>query len=125
MKACQAAHGVQDLISRPPAEKVLRVWRRNFAMLLFSNLPHNCSESELRKSIEARGVPLSSVRVVRDSSAGQSPAFGDVEIQRGASEAHALVCLAGMEIRSRAVRVREVTVYPRIESVKREIGSVA
>jgi len=94
-------------------------------MLLFSNLPHNCSESELRKSIEARGVPLSSVRVIRDSSAGQSPAFGDVELQRGASEAHALVCLAGMEIRNRSIRIREVTVCPRTETVKRDIGSVA
>jgi RNA recognition motif-containing protein len=82
------------------------------AMLLFSNLPHNCSESELRKSIESRGVPLVSVRVIRDSGTGDSPAFGDVELEPGASASHALICLAGMRIRNRIVRIREVTVFP-------------
>jgi|RhiMethySRZTD1v2_1073278.scaffolds.fasta_scaffold109688_3 RNA recognition motif-containing protein len=81
-------------------------------MLLLSNLPHNCSESELRRSIESRGVPLVSVRVIRDSGTGDSPAFGDVELEPGASESHALVCLAGMQIRNRIVRVREGTVLP-------------
>jgi|KBSSwiStaDraftv2_1062776.scaffolds.fasta_scaffold644817_1 RNA recognition motif-containing protein len=91
-------------------------------MLLFSNLPHNCSESELRTVIEARGVPLSYVRVVRDA-AGDSPAFGDVELQRGASESHAIVCLAGMEIRNRPIRIREVTVYPQERAVNARIGA--
>jgi RNA recognition motif-containing protein len=91
-------------------------------MLLFSNLPHNCSESELRRSIESRGVPLQSVRVIRDSSRGDSPAFGDVELEGGASESHALVCLAGMLIRNRPVRVREVTYFPQ-ERVGRAIGA--
>jgi RNA recognition motif-containing protein len=81
-------------------------------MLLFSNLPHNCSESELRRSIESRGVPLVSVRVIRDSGTGNSPAFGDVELEPGASESHALICLAGMQIRNRIVRIREGTVFP-------------
>jgi RNA recognition motif-containing protein len=92
-------------------------------MLLFSNLPYNCSESELRNSIEARGVPLSSVRVIRDSATGESPAFGDVELQGDASESHALVCLAGMQIRNRMVRVREVTVYPRTGARSVRIGA--
>src|SRR5262245_24167192 len=92
------------------------------AMLLLSNLPHNCSEVELRKSIESRGVPLLSVRVVRDTSRVDSPAFGDVELERGASESHALVCLAGMIIRNRPVRVREVTYFPQ-DPLGRAIGA--
>ena len=92
-------------------------------MLLFSNLPHNCSESELKLSIEARGVPLSSVRVIRDSAIGDSPAFADVELQRGASESHAIVCLTGMQIRNRLIRVREVAVYPRERTVAARIGA--
>lgn len=94
-------------------------------MLLLSNLPHNCSESELRRSIESRGVPLISVRVIRDSGTGTSPAFGDVELEPGASESHARICLAGMQIGNRIVRVREVTVYPniRLGSVTQEAHS--
>jgi len=92
-------------------------------MLLFSNLPHNCSELELRKSIEARGVPLLSVRVVRDTSRGDSPAFGDVELERGASESHALVCLAGMLIRNRPVRIREVAFFPHERMGSTAIGA--
>jgi RNA recognition motif-containing protein len=92
------------------------------AMLLFSNLPHNVSESELRSLIESRGVPLSSVRVIRDG-AGDSPAFGDVELQRGASESHAIVCLAGIQIRNRPIRIREVAVYPRERAINARIGA--
>lgn len=76
-------------------------------MLLFSNLPHNCSEGELRNSIESRGLKLHSVRIISDTISRSSPAFGQVELDSESSAAPALASLNGMLIRNRVVQVRQ------------------
>jgi RNA recognition motif-containing protein len=76
-------------------------------MLLFSNLPHNCSEGELRSSIESRGLKLHSVRIISDTISRSSPAFGQVELDSESSAARAVVSLKGMLIRNRVVQVRQ------------------
>ena len=75
-------------------------------MLLFSNLPHNCSEVELRSLMESRGVRAHSVRIVRDT-ISNSPAFGEVELRRESTVARALMSLRGMQVRNRVVHVRQ------------------
>jgi len=86
-------------------------------MLLFSNLPHNCSEVELRKSMESRGVRPDSVRIILDTVSGISPAFGEVELQREASAARALASLQGMLVRNRIVQVRQTACFRDADTV--------
>jgi hypothetical protein len=74
-------------------------------MLLLSNLPHNCSEGELRKSLESRGVKPFSIRIIRDRESAISPAFGEVELWRESAVARALACCDGMRVGNRLVHV--------------------
>lgn len=75
-------------------------------MLLFSNLPHDCSEGDLRKWMESRGVKPSSVRIIRDTVSESSPAFGEVELRRESPVALALATLNGMKVDNRTIHVR-------------------
>jgi RNA recognition motif-containing protein len=78
-------------------------------MLLFSNLPHNCSEGELRNSIESRGLKPHSVRIISDTISRSSPAFGQVELDGESSAVPALASLKGMLIRNRLIHVRQAS----------------
>ena len=87
-------------------------------MLLFSNLPHNYSEIELQAWIESKGIPTLSVRIVRDSAGGISPAFGDVEVPQAALVGQAIALLNGTRIRDRVIHVREAATSPvRVERI--------
>jgi RNA recognition motif. (a.k.a. RRM, RBD, or RNP domain) len=48
--------------------------------LLFTNIPHDCDESEIRNWIEARGVGLRHIRLISDFVSRTSPSFARVEL---------------------------------------------
>ena len=49
--------------------------------LYLVNLPHNCTDKEVRDWVEAHGFPTCSIRIIRDVVAGVSPAFGYAQLQ--------------------------------------------
>jgi RNA recognition motif-containing protein len=74
--------------------------------LFLSNVPHDCEDAELRRWIESRGIPVYSIRIVRDLVAGVSPAFGYIALQDGAQEFEAIRVLDGQDLKGRALRVK-------------------
>jgi len=77
------------------------------AKLFFVNIPYNCSDRELQEWVEARGVEITSVRIVRDLVAGVQPAFGYVDLKPEADVEAAITALNGKRIRSQTVLVKE------------------
>ena len=51
------------------------------AEIFLTNLPHDCSDRELRDWVESRGIQVRSTRIILDLETGVAPAFGYVEIQ--------------------------------------------
>jgi hypothetical protein len=82
-------------------------------VLFFTNLPYNCSEFELRQWIEARGIQIESVRIVRDVVSEASPAFGYAALHDCARMSEAAVSLNGLKMRNQAITVQVApTQYP-------------
>lgn len=75
--------------------------------LFLSNIPCDCHDAELRRWIEAQGLHVDSVRIVRDLVAGVSPAFGYVSIHTGNDEVNAVEVLNGKNLNGRTLQVRE------------------
>jgi hypothetical protein len=50
------------------------------ASLLFSNVPFDCSDEQLRRWIEDQRYPVSSVTLIRDVVSGTSPSFAYVQL---------------------------------------------
>jgi RNA recognition motif-containing protein len=71
------------------------------------NIPYNCTESELRDWVESRGIPVKSVRLIRDLVAGVSPGFAYVEMPDGNVLKDAVASLNGRKIRERVIAVSE------------------
>jgi RNA recognition motif-containing protein len=78
--------------------------------LFFFNIPYNCSERELQKWIESRGVETRSIRIVRHLAAGGSPAFGYVELEDDAKTQDAIDVLHGKRLRNQIILVKEAQV---------------
>ncbi len=51
------------------------------AEIFLTNLPHDCSDHELREWVESRGIEVKSTRIILDLETGVAPAFGYVEIE--------------------------------------------
>ena len=49
--------------------------------LFLTNIPYDCEDGELQDWLEAQGLSVDSLRVVRDLVAGVSPAFGYVSVR--------------------------------------------
>jgi RNA recognition motif-containing protein len=77
------------------------------ARLFLTNIPHNCHDSELRDWIESQGFNVDSVRVVRDTVTGVSPAFGYVSIRNTARGIDPVKLLDGQHLKGRRLQVRE------------------
>jgi RNA recognition motif-containing protein len=70
------------------------------------NVPHNCTESELKEWVQASGIDVRSVTMIRDLVAGVSPAFAYVDIGEQ-SGAPAIEKLNGRPIRERTIVVSQ------------------
>ena len=75
--------------------------------LFMMNVPHNCTESELRNWVEAAGISVSSVRLIRDLVAGVSPAFAYVDIGEQTKIVEAVEKLNGHLIGNRVLIVSQ------------------
>ena len=75
--------------------------------LFMMNVPHNCSESELKNWVQSAGIEVNSVRLIRDLVAGVSPSFAYVDIEEEITLADAVRKLNGRHIRERLIVVRE------------------
>jgi RNA recognition motif-containing protein len=75
--------------------------------LFFVNVPHDCSDSELTNWIEASGIAVKKVRLIRDLVAGVSPSFAYVDIEEKIAAADAVHILNGQHIRHRTIMVSE------------------
>jgi RNA recognition motif-containing protein len=95
---------------------------RGKTMLYFINVPHNCSEKELREWIESRGIRTESIRLIRDLVAGVSPAFAYVELQDNSRLKEAVGLLHGKLLRTHIVQVQEARVRPLSANAKRTSG---
>ena len=77
------------------------------ATLFMVNVPHNCSDMELTSWVEASGIEVTNVRLIRDLVAGVSPSFAYVEISEKVPLADAVRKLNGTNIRERVIKVSE------------------
>ena len=75
--------------------------------LFMMNVPYNCTESELKHWVEAAGIRVNSVRLIRDLVAGVSPAFAYVDINEHAKIAEAVEKLNGHIIGNRVLIVSQ------------------
>jgi len=75
--------------------------------LFMVNVPHNCTDRELTSWVEASGIEVTKVRVIRDLVAGVSPSFAYVEISGKVPVADAVRKLNGNNIRERVIMVSE------------------
>lgn len=74
--------------------------------LLFSNVPWNCEEADLRRWIESSGFSVKSIHVIRDLVANGSPAFAYVTLHDSAQIRDAIEVLHGQKLRSHVVQVQ-------------------
>jgi len=77
------------------------------AILFMVNVPHNCTDTELTSWVEASGIGVTKVRLIRDLVAGVSPSFAYVEISEKVPVADAVRKLNGSHIRERVIKVSE------------------
>jgi RNA recognition motif-containing protein len=71
------------------------------------NVPYNCTESELKDWVEAAGIQVSSIRLIRDLVAGVSPAFAYVDISEKGKIGEAVEKLNGRLIGNRVLIVSQ------------------
>lgn len=79
------------------------------ATIFMTNVPHDCTENELIRWVESSGVGVKSVRVIRDTVAGVSPAFAYVDIVESISIRDAVDALNGRNIRERKILVSQAS----------------
>ena len=73
--------------------------------LYFVNLPHNCTDNEIKQWVESRGFKTRSVRIIRDVIAGVSPAFAYVRLQDNSQTEEACFALTGKKMRTSQILV--------------------
>jgi hypothetical protein len=76
-----------------------------FSSLYLVNLPHNCTDNEIKHWVEARGFKTGSIRIIRDLIAGVSPAFAYVHLQDDSQIGEACALLTGKKMRMSSVWV--------------------
>jgi RNA recognition motif-containing protein len=73
--------------------------------LYLVNLPHNCTDDELKDWVESRGFRTCSIRIIRDAVAGVSPAFGYARLEDDSQIEEACCALTGKKMRTSRVMV--------------------
>jgi hypothetical protein len=75
--------------------------------LLFSNVPFDCTDAELRQWIEDRCFAVVNVALIRDIVSGTSPSFAYVDLaEKDMDKAERI--LNGQSLKGRTLRVRRV-----------------
>jgi hypothetical protein len=75
--------------------------------LFLTNIPCDCEDGELRGWLEAQGFFVDSLRLVRDMTAGVSPAFGYVSVRNYSDHVDPIRLLDGQHLRGRKLQVRK------------------
>jgi RNA recognition motif-containing protein len=75
--------------------------------LFMTNIPHNCTDTELRDWVQSSDIAVKRLRMIRDIVAGVSPSFAYVEIADKTTIADAVRRLNGRNIRERVIAVSE------------------
>jgi RNA recognition motif-containing protein len=83
------------------------------AEIFLTNLPHDCSDRELREWIQSRGIEVKSTRIILDLETGVAPAFGYVEIQDATLVKAGAALLNGRKLRTNTVMAKPVQIVPR------------
>jgi hypothetical protein len=86
------------------------------AEIFLTNLPHDCSEFELRDWAESRGIQVKSIRIILDLETGAAPAFGYVEIGDAALLKSGAGVLNGRKLRNNTVIAKPVQLLTRDSS---------
>jgi hypothetical protein len=73
--------------------------------LYLVNLPHNCSDNELKDWIQSHRFQVASVRIIRDVIAEVSPAFAYVRLQDDSQIEEACFVLTGKTMRHSQILV--------------------
>jgi len=80
------------------------------AEIFLTNLPHDCSDRELREWVESRGIEVRSTRIILDLETGVAPAFGYVEIQNAEFVKTGAASLNGRKLRTNTVMAKPVQI---------------
>ena len=83
------------------------------AEIFLTNLPHDCSDYELREWVESRGIEVKSTRIILDLETGVAPALGYVEIRDPDFVKTGAASLNGRKMRSNKVMAKPVQIVPR------------
>ncbi len=75
------------------------------SQLFFTNIPHDCSEQELKEWIESRGIEITSIRIIRDLISGASPAFAYAATKSAVDVDEAISALHGKRMRNQIILV--------------------
>ena len=75
------------------------------SMLYLVNLPHNCTDNELKHWIESRGFKVSATIIIRDVIAGVSPAFAYARLEDDSHVEEACSALTGKKMRTSQILV--------------------
>lgn len=83
------------------------------AEIFLTNLPHDCSDRELREWVESRGIQVRSTRIILDLETGVAPAFGYVEVQNAEIVKVGAASLNGRKMRTNTVMAKPVQIVQR------------
>ena len=83
------------------------------AEIFLTNLPHDCSDPELREWAETRGIEVRSTRIILDLETGVAPAFGYVEIGDATLVKAGAAILNGRKLRTNTVMAKPVQIVTR------------
>ena len=83
------------------------------AEIFLTNLPHDCSDRELRDWVESRGIQVRSTRIILDLETGVAPAFGYVEIHNAELVKMGAASLNGRKLRTNTVMAKPVQIVLR------------
>jgi len=73
--------------------------------LYLVNLPHNCTDTEVKQWVESSGYKTRAIRIIRDAVAGVSPAFAYAHLEDDSQIEEACYALTGKKMRTSQVLV--------------------
>lgn len=77
------------------------------AKLYVGNLAYDATDDALRELFSAKGIRISSAKVIRDMNTGQSRGFGFVELEAGEDSEKAIAQLSGTNLGGRTLQINE------------------
>jgi hypothetical protein len=73
--------------------------------LYLVNLPHDCTDTEIKRWLESRGYKTRTIRIIRDVVAVGSPAFAYAHLEDDSQIQEACYTLSGKKMRTSQVLV--------------------